>query len=191
MFVIALLVLLAAAGAWALLGRGAQNGVTQHQDPGRQERGKAAEPQKVAKEPAKGTGGTARNSSDNSGSSGGAPEKNQAPPLAKAGQTVYDLYYQMSFRRVGATWALLSDRLQNEIGSPQKWAKQQDIYTFTYMAFTSYPVAKTAGDTAEVTFEVRLDHTWGSEYLSGTWVCVNEGGVWKLDRLKNARTVPA
>ena len=43
----------------------------------------------------------------------------------------------------------------------------------------------------EVTFEVRLDHTWGSELLSGTWVCVNEGGEWKLDRLENERTVPA
>jgi hypothetical protein len=36
---------------------------------------------------------------------------------------------------------------------------------------------------------VRLDHTWGSESLSGTWVCVNEGGEWKLDRLENAQTV--
>jgi eukaryotic-like serine/threonine-protein kinase len=51
------------------------------------------------------------------------------------------------------------------------------------------PVARTVGDTAEVTFEVRLDHTWGSESLSGTWVCVNEGGEWKLDRLENAQRV--
>jgi hypothetical protein len=36
-----------------------------------------------------------------------------------------------------------------------------------------------------VTFEVRLDHTWGSELLSGTWVCVVEDGEWKLDRLEN------
>jgi len=51
-------------------------------------------------------------------------------------------------------------------------------------------VASAAGDTAEVAFEVRLDHTWGSESLSGTWVCVNEGGVWKLDRLENEQSVP-
>ena len=85
---------------------------------------------------------------------------------------------------------MLSPRLQNEIGSPGQWAEQVDIYTFTYMEFTSYPVAEAAGDTAEVTFEVRLDHTWGSESLFGTWVCVNEDGEWKLDRLENARAVP-
>jgi hypothetical protein len=59
------------------------------------------------------------------------------------------------------------------------------------MKFTSYPAATAAGDSAEVAFEVRLDRTSGSEYLSGTWVCVNDDGEWKLDRLENARTVPA
>ena len=58
------------------------------------------------------------------------------------------------------------------------------------MKFTSYPVARAAGDKAEVTFVVRLDHTWGSESLSGTWVCVNEDGEWKLDRLENAQKTP-
>ena len=110
--------------------------------------------------------------------------------MAQAEKTVYDLYYQMSFDRVDATWALLSPRLQGEIGSPEKWAEQEDIYTFTYMKFTSYPVARAAGDTAEVTFVVRLDHTWGSVSLSGTWVCVNQDGEWKLDRLENARRTP-
>ena len=42
-----------------------------------------------------------------------------------------------------------------------------------------------------MTFEARLDHTWGSEILSGTWVCVNEGGEWKLDRLEDESTTPA
>lgn len=27
--------------------------------------------------------------------------------------------------------------------------------------------------------------------LSGTWVCVNEGGEWKLDRLEDENTTPA
>jgi hypothetical protein len=35
-----------------------------------------------------------------------------------------------------------------------------------------------------------LDHTWGSESLSGTWVCVNDDGKWKLDRLENEKTTP-
>jgi hypothetical protein len=95
----------------------------------------------------------------------------------------------MSFNRVDVTWAYLSERLQNEIGSPERWAEREDIYTFTYMRFTSMPEARAVGDAAEVTFEVRLDHTWGSESLSGTWVCVNEGGEWKLDRLENAQSV--
>ena len=192
MLVIALLlVLLAAAGAWALLGRGDQSSETQGQNPGRQGQDEAAGPQKGAKGPAKGTGGAVQKPSRDSESSGGALKaQSPAPPLAKAEQTVYDPYYQMSLDRVDATWTLLSPRLQDEIGSPEKWAEQQDIYTFTYMEFASYPVARAEGDTAEVTFEVRLDHTWGSESLSGTWVCVDEGGVWKLDRLVNAQTLP-
>jgi serine/threonine-protein kinase len=102
---------------------------------------------------------------------------------------VFDMYYEMSFHRAEESWALLSQRLQSEIGSPERWAEQEDIYTFTYMYFTSYPSATVSGDTAEVTFEVRLDHTWGSELLSGTWVCVVEDGEWKLDRLENEETI--
>ncbi len=180
-----LVVLLAAAGAWALLGQGDEG--TKPQNAGGQQQGNAAEPQKETKqEPAKGAGGTDQKPS------GSASEENQAPapPLVKAEQTVYDLYYEMSFNRAGATWALLSPRLQEEIGSPEQWAEQEDIYTLTYMEFTSYPVARAAGEEAEVTFVVRLDHNWGSESLSGTWVCVNEDGVWKLDRLENSSRTP-
>jgi tRNA A-37 threonylcarbamoyl transferase component Bud32 len=111
-----------------------------------------------------------------------------ALPPDQAERAVFDMYYQMSFARVAASWAYLSQRLQNKIGSVEQWAEQEDIYTFTYMRFTSYPTATISGDTAEVTFEVRLDHTWGSELLSGTWVCVVENGEWKLDRLENERT---
>jgi tRNA A-37 threonylcarbamoyl transferase component Bud32 len=113
-----------------------------------------------------------------------------ALPPAQAEQAVFDMYYQMSFARAEASWAYLSQRLQNEIGSVEQWAEQEDIYTFTYMRFTSYPTATVSGDTAEVDFGVRLDHTWGSELLSGTWVCVVENGEWKLDRLENERTQP-
>jgi hypothetical protein len=181
-----LLVLLAAAGAWALLG--GEDRSTQGQNAGRQAQDKPAAPQKE-EEPAKETGGADQNPSEGSG---GAPVQDEAPapPLAQAQQTVYDLYYKMSFNNVEATWAMLSPRLQDEIGSPERWAEREDIYTFTFMKFTSYPVARDGGDTAEVTFEVRLDHTWGSETLSGTWVCVNVDGEWKLDRLENERRVP-
>ncbi|CAN5148490.1 hypothetical protein BH24ACT17_BH24ACT17_04740 [soil metagenome] len=188
-----LLLLLTVAGAWALFGQEEQQGGrTPGQGADRNEQARAPGPQKSEEESGNGANGAAQNNSGGSGSSDGAPEENQAPapPLVSAEKVVYNLYYQESFNRVAASWAYLSERLQNEIGSPERWAEREDIYTFEYMAFTSYPVARAAGDTAEVTFEVRLDHTWGSESLSGTWVCVNEGGEWKLDRLENAQTVP-
>jgi hypothetical protein len=185
-----LLLLLTLAGVWALLGQQELGGGTPGQGAGRNEQAGGG-PQKSEEVPGKGAGEEVRNPSGGSGSSNGAQEENQAPapPLVKAERVVFNLYYQESFNRVDASWAYLSERLQNEIGSPERWAEREDIYTFTYMEFTSLPVARTVGDTAEVTFEVRLDHTWGSESLSGTWVCVNEGGEWKLDRLENAQRV--
>jgi hypothetical protein len=189
--VVALLLLLTVAGAWALLGQEGQGGGTPGQDAGRNEQAAGGGVQKSKEEPVKGAGEGGQNPSGGSGSSEGAQKENQAPapPLGRAERVVYNLYYQESFNRVDASWAYLSERLQNEIGSPERWAEREDIYTFTYMEFTSLPVARAVGDTAEVAFEVRLDHTWGSESLSGTWVCVNEGGEWKLDRLENAQSV--
>jgi serine/threonine-protein kinase len=177
-----LLLLLTVAGAWALLGQ---------EEGGRNEQAAGGGLQKSKEEQGKGAGEEVQNPSGGSGSSDTAQEEIQAPapPLVGAEKVVYNLYYQESFNRVDASWAYLSERLQNKIGSPERWAEREDIYTFTYMEFTSLPVARAVGDTAEVTFEVRLDHTWGSESLSGTWVCVNEGGVWKLDRLENAQRV--
>jgi eukaryotic-like serine/threonine-protein kinase len=190
-----LVLLLTVAGAWALLGQEEQRGGTPGQGGGKgadqNEQAAGGAPQKSKEEPGKGAGEEVRNPSGGTGSSDGAQTENQAPapPLGRAERVVYDLYYQESFNRVDASWAYLSERLQNKIGSPERWAEREDIYTFTYMEFTSLPVARAVGDTAEVAFEVRLDHTWGSESLSGTWVCVNEGGEWKLDRLKSAQTV--
>jgi len=101
------------------------------------------------------------------------------------------MYVDQSYQRVDATWTALSGRLQDEVGSSQQWAEQEDLYTFTYMDYVSTPVATASGSAARVAFEARLDHTWGSEVLSGTWVCVVEGGEWKLDRLEDERTMPA
>jgi hypothetical protein len=183
--VAALLLLLTVAGAWALLGQREQGG---GQGAGRNEQAVGGGPQKSQEG---GAGKEVQNPSGGPGAQEGAQQEDQAPapPLEGAERLVFDLYYQESFNRVDASWAYLSERLQNEIGSPERWAEREGIYTFTYMEFTSLPVARAVGDTAEVTFEVRLDHTWGSESLSGTWVCVNEGGEWKLDRLENAQTV--
>jgi eukaryotic-like serine/threonine-protein kinase len=186
--VAALLLLLTVAGAWALLGQREQGG---GQGAGRNEQAAGGGPQKSQEGSGKGAGEEVRNPSGGAGDSQGAQQEDQAPAPSpeEAERLVFNLYYQESFNRVDASWAYLSERLQNEIGSPERWAEREDIYTFTYMEFTSLPVARAVGDTAEVTFEVRLDHTWGSESLSGTWVCVNEGGEWKLDRLENAQSV--
>ena len=118
-----------------------------------------------------------------------APNK-PVPPPDQAEQAVFDMYVQESYQRADASWAYLSERLQNEVGSPEQWAQREDLYTYTYVYFTQYPQPTISGDTAEVSFQVRQDHTWGSELLSGTWVCVVEGGEWKLDRLENERTQP-
>src|ERR687895_1028947 len=186
-----LLLLLTVAGIWALLGQEELGGGTPDKGAGRNEQAAGSGAQKSKEEPGKGAGEEVQNPSGGSGSSDGTQGDNQAPalPLVRAERVVYNLYYQESFNRVDASWAYLSERLQNEIGSPEQWAEREDIYTFTYMEFTSYPVARAVGDTAEVTFEVRLDHTWGSESLSGAWVCVNEGGEWELDRLENTQSV--
>ena len=120
------------------------------------------------------------------------PEKHPVPPPPpdEAERAVFNLYREEAFQRAESSFALLSERLQEEVGSPEQWAQQEDIYTFKYMEFTQLPQATVSGDTAEVIFEVRLDHTWGSELLSGTWVCVVEGGEWRLDRLENETTTP-
>jgi eukaryotic-like serine/threonine-protein kinase len=169
-----------AVGAWALLDPSAGGGMTgpiqRILEPQRDTPGAPA-----VRRPENPGGGNA--------AAGGAPaeepaQEEPALPAAAAEQAVFDMYYEMSFARPETSYAYLSERLQNEIGSVEQWAEQEDIYTFTYMEFTQYPVAEVSGDTADVTFEVRLDHTWGSELLSGTWVCVVEDGEWKLDRLE-------
>ena len=183
-----LLLLLAGAVAWAMLGPGGET--TQTANNGEQARVSDAgrEPENGAKPEGGPSGGTAE---DPSGGGGAAEEPEPAPPLEEAEKAVYDMYIDQSYRRVDATWAALSERLQEEIGSRERWAEQEDLYTFTYMDYISPPEGTASGETARVAFEARLDHEWGSEILSGTWVCVNENGEWKLDRLEDETRTPA
>ena len=187
-----LLLLLAGVLGWALLGPEDQSTrTTGGQDAGRQERAEAGGSQQEKRSDGGEKAAGAGNGIGGGVGSEGENAEEPAPPLQAAERAVFGMYYEMSFARPRASFAFLSERLQNEIGSVERWAEQQDIYTFEYMTFRGYryPVAEAAGDEAEVTFEVRLDHTWGSETLSGTWVCVAEDGEWKLDRLENERTV--
>ncbi len=181
--------LLVGAGAWAVLGpnAGEEAAAPQQQNAG-QESG-AGPSQKKAQKPE-----SPQETADGNQAATGKPQKPETPeekpapalPPEQAEQAVFDMYYEMSFATPATSWAFLSERLQNEIGSVEQWAEQEDIYTFEYMDFEGYqyPQATISGNEAEVEFQVRLDHTWGSELLSGTWVCVNEGGEWKLDRLE-------
>jgi eukaryotic-like serine/threonine-protein kinase len=180
----ALLLLLVGAGAWAILGPGDQ--AMGSPNPGEQAR--AAPESEPERKPAD-RGSPDGPSANTSGV--GTEDPVPAPPLGGAERAVFGMYVDQSYRRVDPTWAALSGRLQEEVGSRQRWAEQEDLYTFTYMEYLTPPEATASGEAARVPFEVRLDHTWGSEVLSGTWVCVVEGGEWKLDRLQDERTTPA
>jgi hypothetical protein len=169
------LLVLAAVGSWTLLGSDTGQGGSRLFE-------RVVEPQRNIPEV------PAATAAENAPAREAASEP--IPPAAQAEEVVFDMYYEESFRRAEASWSYLSERLQQEVGSPEQWAEQEDIYTLTYMYFTQYPQATISGDTAEVGFEVRLDHTWGSELLSGTWVCVVENGEWKLDRLENETVQP-
>jgi hypothetical protein len=101
-----------------------------------------------------------------------------------AENAVFDMYRKASFQNIDAVWAHLSQRLKDEVGSPQRWAEQQRLNTLTYVYFNQMPSAEVSGDTAKVRFQVREDRAGEpSKLVTGTWECVNEGGEWKLDRL--------
>ena len=185
-----LLLLLAGAGAWAMLGSTDDTTGSQDPNPGERKQAAALE-QGPEKEPAGRGGQGSPDEASGDTAAGGAEDPGPAPPLQEAEQAVFDMYVDQSYGRVDATWNALSGRLQDEVGSPEAWAQQEDLYTFTYMDYIAPPEATAAGDRARVAFEARLDHTWGSEVLSGTWACVVEDGEWKLDRLEDQRTTPA
>jgi len=180
--------ILAGAGAWALLGSN-QDEASPPKNSGQEQADgspkEEAQKLDLKQEPEnKGQGDSA-----GAGSQGGSEEE-PAPalPPEKAEQVVFDMYYEESFATPQTSWVFLSEGLQSEIGSVDKWAEQEDIYTFIYMEFLSMPQASITGNEANVAFKVRLDHNWGSEVLSGTWVCVNQDGKWKLDRLEGEQS---
>ncbi len=189
-----LLLLLTGAGIWALLASG--DGTNAASNPGGNGQGQAAagngaEERRQADQREQPPGGAAENvSNDDPPENADQADAGPTLPLEQAEQTVFDMYYEMSFATPETSWVFLSSRLQDEIGSQQAWAEQEDIYSFTYMEFVSPPQASASGATARVRFEVRLDRTTGSELLSGTWVCVNEAGEWKLDRLEDEQRTP-
>src|SRR5918992_1520049 len=180
-FLFALFLLaLAAVGSWTLLASD-----TGGEGPRLFER--VVQPrQNIPEAPGAPSGGNAAAGNEPAGEAPGEP----ALLEAQAEEAVFDMYVQESYQTPETSWAFLSERLQNEVGSPEQWAEREQIYDLYYVYFTQTPQATVSGDTAEVTFEVRLDRSAGSELLSGTWVCVVEDGEWKLDRLENESVQP-
>ena len=182
-----LLLLLAGVIAWAML---RPDGGTAETSSGDQQ-ARVSDTGRGTEDRAEPEGGTSGGAAGDPSGGESADEPEPAPPLKEAERAVFDMYVDQSYRRVDATWAALSGRLQEEIGSRARWAEQEDLYTFEYMEYLSPPEARASGERARVAFEARLDHEWGSEILSGTWVCVNEDGEWKLDRLEDENRTPA
>ena len=180
-FLFALFLLaLAAVGSWTLL-----NSDTGQGGPRLIER--IVEPQQNMPEaPAAPPAGNAASGSGPAGEAASEP----LPPASQAEKAVFDMYVQESYQTPETSWAFLSERLQNEVGSPEQWAERERIYDLYYVYFTQMPQATVSGDTAEVSFQVRLRRSGGRELLSGTWVCVVEDGEWKLDRLENESIQP-
>jgi tRNA A-37 threonylcarbamoyl transferase component Bud32 len=179
-----ILLALVGAGAWALLN--ADDG----EQTSRPIQRVIAPSRSAAEPPAAAATQPTQDATSVPGSPGAGEAAGPTPPPAEAEKAVFDMYREEAFQRAETSFAYLSERLQSEVGSPEQWAEQEDLYTFAYIYFTQLPQATVSGGTAEVTFEVRLEHTWGSQLLSGTWVCVVEGGEWKLDRLENETTTP-
>jgi serine/threonine-protein kinase len=164
-----LLALVAVVGAPALLGSGAEENTEQAAEQP-QEEVAAAPP--AAAPPAETT-------------SASSP----APPPSRAEDVVYDMYVQASYQDPSRVWPYLSQRLQDEVGSPERWAERERLNNLTYVYFTQMPSAEVSGDKASVRFQVRETRTGESPRLvAGTWELVNEGGEWKLDRLVESNT---
>ncbi|HEX2098481.1 MAG TPA: serine/threonine-protein kinase [Rubrobacteraceae bacterium] len=107
-----------------------------------------------------------------------------APSLDTAENAVFDMYIKASYRNFDAAWAYLSQRKQNEEGSKERWAERQKFNDLWYVDFPQMPKAKASGDEARVSFKLEETHSADKRITTGTWVSVNEGGKWKLDRLE-------
>ncbi len=107
-----------------------------------------------------------------------------SPPPSRAEDAVFDMYVQASYQDPDRVWPYLSQGLQDEVGSPERFMEREQFNNLTYVYFTQMPSAEVSGDTARVRFQVRETRTGESPRLvAGTWELVNEGGEWKLNRL--------
>jgi len=108
-----------------------------------------------------------------------------APPLEEAANNVYEVYVANAENRFADSWALLSPRYQEEIGSLEEWTRQNEPITEVSL---SGGITAEGGEngTARVPVEGTEFRTDGDRQISGTWIVVNENGEWRLDRFEGA-----
>ncbi|BBL78148.1 hypothetical protein RxyAA322_00020 [Rubrobacter xylanophilus] len=110
--------------------------------------------------------------------SGGRP----APPARAAAEAVFNMYVAAATNDFATSWSYLSESYQERVGSLQEWESRYE--TVSYVQFVEGPtVVRASGDEARVAFTVQETRPEGVRTVSGVWVCVNENGEWKLDRL--------
>ncbi len=138
---------------------------------------KAAESEQQKKETA------AKESSPKKPAQKEAPKKATvpAPPVAQAADVVYDMYVSTVKNDFDASWNSLSKSYQEKVGTEQDWERRQS--SLAGIHFPGSLTAKPSGKKAEVDFTAQETRTGGTNTVTGTWVCVNENGQWKLDRL--------
>ncbi|ABG03698.1 serine/threonine protein kinase [Rubrobacter xylanophilus DSM 9941] len=110
--------------------------------------------------------------------SGGRP----APPARAAAEAVFDMYVAAATNDFAASWSYLSESYRERVGSLREWeSRYEDV---SYVRFVEGPtVVRASGNEARVAFTVQETRPEGVRTVSGVWVCVNENGEWKLDRL--------
>ncbi len=104
-----------------------------------------------------------------------------APPVDQAANAVYDMYVSTVNDDFNTSWNSLSKRYQEEVGTEPDWESRQS--SLAGIHFSGSLTAKPSGAKAEVDFTAQETRTGGAKTVTGTWVCVNENGQWKLDRL--------
>ena len=110
--------------------------------------------------------------------SGGRP----APPAQAAAEAVFNMYVAAATNDFATSWSYLSGRYQEQVGSLQEWESRYE--EVSYVRFVEGPtVVRASGNEARVAFTVQETRPEGVRTVSGVWVCVNENGRWKLDRL--------
>jgi len=115
------------------------------------------------------------------------PEKEEAPapPVQEAADVVYEVYVANAENRFADSWALLSPRYQEEeVGSLEEWTRRNEPIVEVRLG-AGITAQEGEDGTARVPVqgsEIRSD---GERPISGTWICVNEDGAWRLDRFES------